>query len=360
MSYNLAHQRIYAALKDGEATQPELANATGLSLPAVIDAVKRLAGRNLLLEAAAVQQGVGRPAKRVRLTPEQHQVLALDLGGSSLRAALCNLHGQRLEQLETISMVRFSRLTQKAALAHLSEVIGQYSGIERVGMCAPGVVWQQQLERSWIFGMQPMHQDQLEDALQKPLLLENDARSAAWGEFRAGHGSQNFAFVTFAFGIGAGIISNGSLLRGHRGAAGEMSYLPPSLQGFEKPRIGALAYGFFEALKSVSTDPSQKNWEAKIFQKAGAGKKAEQRAVHLAVEHLALALSGIITTLDPERIVLREEFPHTERLVLEPVRAMLGRIGLNTSLEVSALGRDAGLVGIGLLAAEALEQQLLL
>jgi predicted NBD/HSP70 family sugar kinase len=281
------------------------------------------------------------------------------LGGSSLRAALCNLHGQRIEQLETISMVRFSRLTPKAALTHLSEVIEQFPSIERVGLCAPGVVWQQQLMRSWIFGMKTMHQAQLEDALQKPVLLENDARSAAWGEFRTGHGNDNFAFVTFAFGIGAGIVSNGRLLRGHRGAAGEMSYLPPSLQGFEQPRIGALAYGFFEALKSVSTDPSQKNWEAKIFQKAGSGKQAEQHAVHLAVEHLAMALSGIITTLDPERIVLREEFPHTEQLVLEPLRVMLGAIGLETSLMVSALGRDAGLVGIGLLAAEALEQQLL-
>lgn len=358
MNYNLAHQRVYAALRHGEATQPELAQVTGLSLPAVIDAVKKLSN-NKLLEQASIQQGKGRPAKRVRLTPERHLVLALDLGGSSLRAALCNLHGQRLEQLDSISMMRFSRLAPKDALRQLGELVGQYRQVERVGLCVPGVVWNNQVERSWIFGMNTIQKAQLEDALQKPVLLENDARSAAWGEFRAGHGSQNFAFVNFAFGIGAGIVCDGNLWRGHRGASGEMSYLPTHLGGFVQPRIGALAYGFFEALKSVSTDTSKPEWEAQIFQKADAGLKAEQQAVHLAVEHLALALAGIMTTLDPERIVLREEFPHTQELVLEPLQKMLAAIGLNTKLEVSALGRDAGLVGVGLLVAEALEQKLL-
>ncbi|MFN3266383.1 MAG: ROK family transcriptional regulator [Deinococcales bacterium] len=358
MSYNLAHRRVYAALRQREATQPELARATGLSLPAVIEAVRQLEQRRLL-EPVASQQGKGRPAKRVRLTPEWHLVLAFDFGGSSLRAALFDLHGGRLEQFEGMNMVRFSRLGLPDALRHLAELVARFPQVERVGLCVPGVVWRDQVERSWVFGMKTLQKIQLEDALQKPVLLENDARSAGWGEFRAGRGSQNFAFINFSFGIGAGIISDGRLLRGAHGAAGEMSYLPTHVSGFEEKKMGALSYGFFEALRAVSTDPSQPNWEAKIFQNAAAGRDAEQRAVRLAVQHLALALAGIITALDPERIVLREEFPHTRELVLEPLRGLLAGIGLNTELELSALGRDAGLIGAGLLASEALERQLL-
>ena len=78
-----------------------------------------------------------------------------------------------------------------------------------------------------------------------------------------------------------------------------------------------------------------------------------------AVQHLALAVAGIITVIDPERIVLREEFPHTKELVLEPLRAMLEGIGLPAPLEISSLGRDAGLIGIALLCAENLERELL-
>jgi predicted NBD/HSP70 family sugar kinase len=365
-THNLAHQRIYTALRTGVATQPELAQATGLSLPTVIDAVKRLGKNNLLLEVGTrqttgkpVQQGIGRPAKHFRLAPEAHPVLAIDLGGSNLRAALCDLHGQTLQTLETRSIYGFSRLSRAERLAYLYEVSQAFPQAKRIGLCAPGIVQQGVLKNSWLFGLETLSQLEFESALQKPVLLENDARSAAWGELRRGHGSGNFAFVIFAFGIGAGLVSQGQLLRGAHGAAGELSYLPPRLEDFAQPRLGALAYGFFEALKTVSADPTKANWELDIFAKAGAGKKREQQAVRLAVEHLAMALAGIITTLDPERIVLREEFPHTEELVLEPLRTMLAGIGLHTQLEVSALGKDAGLVGVGLLTAEALEQELL-
>ena len=360
MNHNQAHIRVYEALQNGSSqTQPELALATGLSLPAVIQAVQRLSQAKLLREAGLVQKQ-GRPAKRLCLTPEEHPILTIDLGGSSMRAALFDLHGKRLAELETISLFSFSKFSRRQALQHLQEIATHFPQAKQLGICTPGIVTPaQNLENSWLFNLKTLHQHELEQALQKPVRLENDARSAAWGELRRGHGSPDFAFMIFAFGIGAGIVLDGQLLRGRRGAAGEMSYLPPSYTDFQKPRLGALAYSFFEALKEVSPDPTAANWEARIFLRAENGKKKEARAVQKAVQHLALAIAGIITTLDPERIVLRQEFPHTQSLVLEPLQTMLGAMGLPTPLVLSALGRDAGLIGIGLLVAEALEQALL-
>ncbi len=358
MSYNQALHRVYAALRQvSPQTQPELVGSTGLSLPAVIHAMKRLEQQKLILEDGQIR-GQGRPAKRYRTTPEQHLIQAIDLGGSRLQTALFDLHGQQLEQQESISLFSFSKLSRADALQFLQAMI--HPKAQRIGICAPGIISPtNDLEHSWLFGLQPLSLETLQQALEKPVLLENDARSAAWGELRQGHGTANFAFMIFAFGIGAGIVLNKNLLRGSRGAAGEMSYLPSSLVGFEKPRLGALAYGFFEALRAVSSDPTIQNWESEVFQAAQQGSSLAQKAVQQAVQHLALAVAGIITTLDPDRIVLRQEFPHTRELVLEPLRVMLESIGLHTPLELSALGRDAGLIGIGLLTAERLEQDLL-
>ena len=356
-----AHVRVYEALRASQVlSQPQLAQITGLSLPTIITAVERLE-RLDLIKAAKAQRGAGRPARTVRVTPESNAVLGIDLGGSSVRAALFDLHGQRLRELETISLYGFSKLSRAAALDHLTEVTQHFPEAQRVGICAPGIVTPfDALERSWLFGLKTLERRTLERLLGLPVMLENDARSAAWGELRRGRGTDDFALLIFAFGIGAGIVSAGRLLRGARGAAGELSYLPPALSGFStKPRMGALAYGFFEALRAVSPDPNAPNWEAEIFHAAARGQKRAARAVQKAVEHLALAVAGIIAVLDPERIVLREEFPHTKELVLEPLRAMLEQVGLPAPLEISSLGRDAGLIGIGVLCAETLERELL-
>ena len=66
-----------------------------------------------------------------------------------------------------------------------------------------------------------------------------------------------------------------------------------------------------------------------------------------------------MTVLDPELIVLREEFPHAEALLIHPLRAMLADVGLPTPIRTSGLGRDAGLIGVALLSAEVLERELL-
>ncbi len=341
-------------------TQPEISARTGLSLPAVIAAVSRLKGRGLVAVGGA-RRGVGRPARAIRATPEANTVLGIDLGGSALRAAVYDLHGTKLRELETLSLASFSRLSRPEALAHLQGVVRQVPKVRRVGLCAPGIVTPRgTLESSWLFGFAPLERTDLEAALGLPVTLENDARSAAWGELRQGHGTDNFAFLSFAIGIGAGIVSGGRLLRGSRGAAGELSYLPTRLSGFtEQPRLGALAYGFYETLRAVSRDPDLPGWEAAIFRAAAAGQPQEARAVAGAVQHLALAIASLVTVLDPELIVLREEFPHTEALLINPLRTMLGNVGLPTPIKISDLGKDAGLIGVVLLSAEVLERELL-
>jgi len=49
------------------------------------------------------------------------------------------------------------------------------------------------------------------------------------------------------------------------------------------------------------------------------GQKRAAKAVKCAVQYLALAFAGIVTVFDLERIVLREEFPHTKESIIEPL-----------------------------------------
>ncbi len=137
-----------------------------------------------------------------------------------------------------------------------------------------------------------------------------------------------------------------------------MGYLPTRLSGFtEQPRLGALAYGFYDTLWAVGHDPTLPGQEAAIFRAAAAGQSEAARAVSSAVQHLALA--SLVTALDLELIVLREELLHTGELLINPLRTMLSSVGLPTPIEISSLGRDAGLIGVALLSSEVLECELL-
>lgn len=66
----------------------------------------------------------------------------------------------------------------------------------------------------------------LEAALGRPVRLENDANAAALAEWRfgAGQGAADMAFLTMSTGVGAGLILDGALHRGHNSSAGELGH----------------------------------------------------------------------------------------------------------------------------------------
>jgi len=86
-----------------------------------------------------------------------------------------------------------------------------------------------------------------EEALEIPVILENDANAAASGEavFGAGNGFRDFLLVTLGTGVGGGIILNRKLYRGPNGTAGELGFM---IIDFEGDALHAGIRGTLEAL----------------------------------------------------------------------------------------------------------------
>lgn len=82
-----------------------------------------------------------------------------------------------------------------------------------------------------------------------PVIVENDADAAAWGEFvlGAGRGAQSVVMTTVGTGIGGGIVVGGRLLRGGYGLAGELGHLVVAPGG---RRCGCGSRGCLEAYAS--------------------------------------------------------------------------------------------------------------
>ncbi len=364
-------ERVYWALRRlGSSTRPELAERTGLSVPAVSTAVHELEARGLIGHGGKREVTAGRKPRLVRLLPEAHPVLAIDLGGARLHAALFDLHGKLLTTHDGPSVGAFSRFSPEERTNTLEQLVRAFPQAQALALSVPGIIRVDgTVRQSWPFGFQDINlKSQLQTRLRLPITLENDANAAAWGEHQRGcaRNSQTFVWVTFDPGIGAGVVVNGQIHRGAQGMAGELALIAPSSEALERGglRFGALAYTIFDELREGSSrtsfDLTRADWMRDVFEAAHNGEARALAALERVSRYLVVALSGALATLDPDLVVLRAELPHLEPLIAVPARTHLKRLGFQTKLEISSLGDNAGALGVGLMAAQALERSLLM
>jgi glucokinase len=181
-------------------------------------------------------------------------IVAVDLGGTNIRAALCDIHGRVLKQTARPTLATqgpeevFSRI-----ILSVRQVTEDWSRIRGIGLGAPGPIDPVQgvvLESPNLPGMVnfPM-KARLEAEFQVPAFAGNDANAAALGEHRfgAGRGVRHMVYVTISTGIGGGIIVDNQLLPGWRGYAGEVGHQTLEAEG---PRCNCGNVGCLEVLAS--------------------------------------------------------------------------------------------------------------
>lgn len=183
-------------------------------------------------------------------------VIAVDLGGTQIRVGLVDLTGNFLRRvacpteadqgLEAVLRRLVSRIQEVRQGLADADILG-------VGIGSPGPVDPlagQIISPPNLPGWTEVPlRDLLEQRLRLPVRLANDANAAALGEwaFGAGRGRQNMVYVTISTGVGGGVITEGRLLLGHRGLAGEVGHMTLQADG---PRCNCGNYGCWEALAS--------------------------------------------------------------------------------------------------------------
>jgi len=155
--------------------------------------------------------------------------VAVDLGASHLRFVLADGNGQILQ--EARERVQ-SEAGARGVIAQIREGIGrlvpQREGLRGIAIGVPGGVDPQTgmvFDVNNVPGWREVDMGgELEDVFQVPVFLDNDANMAAIGEHWRGiaQGVENFVFIAFGTGVGAGIFVDGKICRGRSGLAGEI------------------------------------------------------------------------------------------------------------------------------------------
>jgi len=183
--------------------------------------------------------------------------LAIDLGGTNLRAAVVNRDGdiQAETQQRTQSSDGPDAVIERiaAAVNDIAES-NQVPNDVPVGLASPGpldprtgVVYFSPNLPGWT--NIPLAA-KLRERTKREVVLSNDANAAALGEvfFGAGKGTRNLLYLGLGTGVGGGIYSEGLLIDGVRGMGGELGHVTVDLNG---PRCTCGSVGCIEAYTSA-------------------------------------------------------------------------------------------------------------
>ena len=221
----------------------------------------------------------------------------------------------------------------------------------------------------------------VEQRLDAPVVLDNDANAAALGEalFGAGRGSRDLLYVNVGTGIGAGIVLNGRLHHGQHGMAGEIGHVTVLPDG---PECGCGKRGCLEALASGRSLGRRAREAAAaeprdaarlvalaggsaaaiqgphVVEAAAAGDALAARLVEETAGYLGLALGNAANLLDPALIVLGGGLAAAGDVLFAPLGAAVRQHLLPGTpappVVPAALGYDAGIAGALALALDGL------
>jgi len=209
-----------------------------------------------------------------------------------------------------------------------------------------------------------------------PVTLENDANASALAEwqFGAGRGTRTMLFATMSSGVGGGLILEGRIHRGSSCQAGEIGHIPIELGGRQCTcgLRGCLeAYTGGHAIASIIREELAAGAESSIRSNTqGAAPRVDAEAWVEAIrtgdryalglrerylDRLAQGLATLISTLDPECVVLGTIIQQNPELFLEPltqrVRQATWKEFHHVRIEPGQLGRElpfyAGLCAAG-------------
>jgi glucokinase len=300
-------------------------------------------------------------------------VLALDLGGSRLRAAAVDADGKlhHREEVATTSLNGTKAITDRM-IAMSRSVLDKCAGedILGVGVSSAGPL---DSEAGFIVSIStiPNFFDVpivaiLEDALNLQVTLENDAIAAAVGEWThgAGRGVRSLVYVTVSTGLGGGLIIDGNVLHGRRGFAGHIGHMSIIADG---RTCGCGNRGCWEAYASGTSFTTRARERvaqapnssvalkgdtlsaADVFAAARTGDELAQQLVDEQADLLGIGMVSLLHLFSPERIIMGGGLSHAFDQLHPGIKARIERGAMPAFRDVpvlrAACGDDAGLIG---------------
>lgn len=303
--------------------------------------------------------------------------IGVDIGGTKIAAGVVDDQGRILARVRRDTPACDGREAVQAVAACISELAADNNDIIGAGLGAPGFI---DAARSTVlfapnlpWRNQPLRAE-VEQLTGLPVVVENDANAAAWGEsmFKAGNAQPHSVTLTIGTGLGGGVVINGALLRGAFGAAAEVGHINIVPEG---RRCGCGNLGCWEqyasgtALVREARNRAARSPESasrllgmgdgrpdtitgpQVTLAAREGDPIAIEALYAIGQWLGHGMADLAAILDPRLFIIGGGVSEAGALIAVPAResfrARLTARGHRPEAEVrlAQLGQDAGLIG---------------
>jgi glucokinase len=311
---------------------------------------------------------------------ENELAIGVDLGGSKIGIALVKNNGE-IEKY--IKIPTFAEQGKELTISRIKQGIYQVieekdlqiNNIAGIGIGAPGPVDYKEGVVHCAPNLPGWKEVPLaniiKDEFQIPVILENDANVAAWGEKKLGvaRGIDDMVCLALGTGIGAGLILGGKIYHGKNNLAGEIGHIIVNKEG---PRCNCGNYGCLEAyssaagiknriynkINSLKTEKQAFSFApdldeislVQIFKLARRGNEVVKDIVEEAIEYLGIGIATVINILNPEMVVLVGGLANEGEKLLTPLKEIIYKRAMSSHLPdlkivFGKLGDYAGVIG---------------
>lgn len=306
--------------------------------------------------------------------------IGVDIGGTKVAAGVVDGDGRIMEKVKHPTPASSDALADVVCDA-VEELLAHHpdGAVGGVGVGMAGFV--DETRSTVVFAPnlawcgEPLR-DRMRRRIDLPIVIENDANAAAWGEarFGAGRGVAHVVCVTLGTGIGGGVIIDNQLFRGRYGIGAEVGHYRLVADG---RRCGCGNYGCWEQyasgralvaearslakneparaerlLKLVGGDPSRIEGHD-ITRAALEGDSVALECFATVGNWVGQGLADLAAILDPERFVIGGGVCEAGDILLDPIRRSFDRhvtgraIRTLADIRTAALGSEAGIAGAG-------------
>lgn len=284
------------------------------------------------------------------------------MGGTKIGISLVSSHGEIREHIKTPTNAQQGKDIVIRKIKHSIHQIISYSeiGIENISGIGIGVPGQLD-SRIGIVHFAPNLPGwkevplcrMIEEEFQVPVVLENDANAASWGEKSLGIAQcvKDMICLTLGTGIGGGLIFNSKIYHGNNFAAGEIGHIMVNKNG---PLCNCGNFGCLEAYSSASgiknkisrrvkelkiddqnifyqKDLNKISLE-KIFELARQGNPIVKDIVDEAIEYLGIDIASLVNLLNPEMVLLVGGLTNEGDTLLNQVKNIVFHRALKSNL----------------------------
>lgn len=310
--------------------------------------------------------------------------VGIDLGGTNIVAGVVDenyniIHKASVKTNRPRPEKEIADDMAKVALQAIAEANLTVDDVEWIGIGTPGIANSKDgiIEYSCNLGFDntPMVK-YIQEHINKPVYVENDANAAAYGEYvaGAGKGHNSLVCITLGTGVGGGVVTDGKILTGFNFAGAELGHMVIEADGVQ---CSCGRKGCFEAYSSATglirmtkeameKDKDSSMWDlvrernnkvsARIsYDAMRMGDKSATEVVDKFTKYLATGLTNVINIFQPEVLCIGGGVCNEGDALLNPVKELVAKevytrnSPKNTEIVIAKLGNDAGIIGAAFL-----------